>query len=97
SVVADRAPGSLDAAGQCGLADEPVTPDLVQQLFLGHHPVAVAEQVDEDVEDLWLDRHALAIATQLEPLDIELAAIEGEAHGRSLHPLVQRGHEARLL
>ena len=78
SVVADCPPRGLDAAGQCGLADEPVTPHLVEQLDLGDHAVAVAEQMDEYVEDLRLDSHRSAVATQLTPLGIELAAVEGE-------------------
>ena len=36
--------------------------------------------MDEYVEDLRLDSHRLAVATQLTPLGIELAAVEGETH-----------------
>ena len=57
----------------------------------------MAEQVDEHVEDLWLDRNPLAIAAQLESLDVELTAIEGKAHGGSLHPSVGRGYEGWLV
>src|SRR6185295_16365262 len=90
SVVADRPSRSLDAARQRGLTDEPVPPHLIEQLLLGDHAVAVAEQVDEDIEDLRLDRHRLAVAAKLEALNVELAAIEGEAHRRSLHRLPSR-------
>ena len=36
--------------------------------------------MDEDIEDLRLDSHRAAVAMQLTPLGIELAAVEGETH-----------------
>ena len=55
-VVADRLAGLLDPAGDRRLADEPPAPDVVHQLFLGHHPFAVIHQIREHLEDLRLDR-----------------------------------------
>ena len=55
AVVADGLAGGLDPAGERRLADEPVAPHLVEQLGLGHHPVAVRDEVGEHVEHLRLD------------------------------------------
>jgi hypothetical protein len=62
SVVTDGASRGLDTARERRLTDEPVTPHLVEQFFLGHHAVTVTEQVDEDIEDLRLDRHCFTVA-----------------------------------
>ena len=81
-VVADGTAGGLDPARQRGLADEPVTPDRVEQLLLADHAVGVRGQVDEHVEDLGLDGHEQAGALQLVAIEIELAVAEGEDHSR---------------
>ena len=83
-VVADRLAGLLDPAGDRGLADEPPTPDVVHQLFLGHHPVAVVHQVGEHLEDLRLDRHPYAGAPQLDLREVELQVLEGDDHSSTL-------------
>jgi hypothetical protein len=52
----------------------------LQQLILGHDPVAVRDEVDEDIENLRfeVDRHAGA--TQLPALTIELAVGKHISH-----------------
>ena len=54
AVVADRPAGRLDPAGQRRVGHEAAAPDLVQQLGPGDDPVAVADQVGEDLEHLRL-------------------------------------------
>ena len=76
TVVPDRAASGLDPAGQRRVAHEPVAPDLVEQLGLGDHPVAMDQQEGEDVEDLWLDVHRLPAPAQLDPGGIEAAIVE---------------------
>jgi hypothetical protein len=80
AVVADRAAQHLHPARQRGLADVAPTPDLVEQLGLRHHPVAVLEQVDQQAEDLRLDVDQLAGAPQLEPAWVDLAVLEPVHH-----------------
>src|SRR5215207_9868492 len=75
-VVADRPPGGLDPARQRRLADEPVTPHCVEELVLGDHPVAMADEVDEDVEHLLLHRPAHACSPELVQLEIDFAVAE---------------------
>ena len=55
-VVADRPAGGLDPARKRRLAHEPIPPDGVEQLLLRHDAIGVGGEVDEHVEDLWLDR-----------------------------------------
>ena len=54
AAVAQRLAGTLDPRCERRLADEGVTPDLLQQLALGHDPVAVLDEHDEEVEHLGL-------------------------------------------
>ena len=49
-IVADRPPDLLDPGGERGLRDEPIAPHLVEQLLLGHDPLAMRQQVGEHVE-----------------------------------------------
>jgi hypothetical protein len=78
-VVADRSPGGLDAARQRRLGDEPVAPDLVEQLGLRDDPVAVPDEVVEHVHHLRLDRDPL-------PATLELHGIGVERHVSESHP-----------
>ena len=55
AVVAERAAGRLDPAGQRRLADESPAPHRVEQLLLGDEPVVVADQLGQDVEHLRFD------------------------------------------
>ena len=78
-VVADRPPGGLDAARKGRLGDEPVAPDLVEQLGLRDDPVAVPDEVVEHVHDLRLDRDPL-------PATLELHRVAVERHVSESHP-----------
>src|SRR4029453_10243924 len=90
-----------EGGGERRLGDEPVPPDLVEQLGLRHHPVAVAPQVHEDGEDLGLDRDVLAVAPQLQALVAQLAVAEPHVDHRGTGvpagtpvPVPQRDHAA---
>jgi len=83
-VVTDDASHRLDAAHQRRLAHEAVAPDVVEQLGLRHHPVAVLEQINEEVEHLGLDRDGFARAPDLEAVGVDLDVPEDELHTVSL-------------
>ena len=70
----------LDPAGQRRLGDEPVTPDLVEKLGLRHHPLAIAQQIGQHVEDLGFHIDDLAGPSQLDTLDAQLAIAESDLH-----------------
>ena len=55
--VADRAARRVDPIEQRGLRDDAPAPDRGQQIILADHAVAVPDQVNEEIEDLGLDRH----------------------------------------
>ncbi len=83
AVVAERAAGRLDAAGQCRLTDEASTPHGVEQLLLGHEPVMVADQLGQHVEHLGLDTDHLAVRAQLVALGVQYESVEPPHAGRS--------------
>jgi hypothetical protein len=83
-IVAHRLPGLLDPAGNRRLADEPAAPDVVHQLILGHHPVAVANQVRQHLEDLRFDPDPDTRAPQLDLRQIKLHILEGDNHSLTL-------------
>jgi hypothetical protein len=80
AAVADRLAGRLDPAGQRRVGHEAAAPDLVQQLGPGDDPVAVADQVGEDLEHLRLQVAGDAAAAQLVALVVELAVTEPVDH-----------------
>ena len=80
AAVADRPAGGLHPAGQRRVGHEAAAPDLVQQLGPGHHPVAVTDQVGEDLEHLGLQVAGDASAAQLIALVVELAVAEPVDH-----------------
>ena len=90
-VVADRSPGGLDAARQGRLGDEPVAPDLVEQLGLRDDPVAVPDEVVEHVHDLWLDRDLLAATLELHRVGVERHVSESHPHRRQHRAARGRG------
>ena len=73
AVVTDGATHRLDPARQCRLADEAIAPHVVEQLRLGDNPLAMGDEIGEDVEHLALDVHCLS-----SPFEPEAFQIEGE-------------------
>jgi hypothetical protein len=61
-------------------------PYRIDQLVLAHDTVMVANQMDENVENLRLDRDRLAATTQLVLAEIDFELVEAEIHDL---PLVQ--------
>src|SRR5262249_33913981 len=55
AVVADSLARRFDAAGERRLADEAIAPNVVEELFLRHDPIALLDQVAEHVEHLRFD------------------------------------------
>jgi len=78
--VANSAAGGLDPAGQRRLGDEPVTPDLVEELGLRHDSLAMAQQIGQHIENLRLHADDLAGASQLDALDTQLTITESNPH-----------------
>src|SRR5262249_49925002 len=88
AVVSDRLAGGLDAARERRVGDDPPLPDRVEQLVLAYRPVVIANEVDEQVEHLRLDRDDLAASAPLMVAEIDLVLGEAEVQ---MSPLGMRG------
>ena len=71
SAIAYGPPGGTDAGAQGRLRNGAALPDGVDQFVLGDDPVVIANEVNEQVENLRLDGHELACSPQLAPRDID--------------------------
>ena len=91
SVVAEHAPGAVDATGERGFGDRPAIPDRVDQLILADNPVVVAHQMHDDIEDLRLDVNGHTLAAQL-----VLAKVDLEIRKSVLHYRLNGGHATIL-
>jgi hypothetical protein len=76
SVVAKRAPGAIDSAGERGLRDDPAIPDLLDQLILADDPVMVTHQVDDEIENLGLNMERFPKPAQLLLAEVNLEISE---------------------
>jgi hypothetical protein len=76
AIVADCAPGRIDAGAQCRLRNQPPIPDRGEQVILADDVFPVADQIFQDVEDLRLERNQTGAVPQLAPLGIEEVSIE---------------------
>src|SRR6266508_5286048 len=78
AAVAERAPCRADSGAQRRLRDDAALPNHVDQLVLADDPIAVANQVNEQIEYLRLDMNDRPGAPQLLPRDVDLEIGEAE-------------------
>ena len=71
AVVADRLSRGVDTAAQRRIRYDPAAPDRSDEIVLADEAVAVLHQVNQQVEDLWLDRNELETAAQFAAADIK--------------------------
>jgi hypothetical protein len=81
TVVADGYARSVDAVGQCRVGNDPSVPDGLQQLVLTNHAGTIADEVNEQVEDLGLDRHERVVSAQFTRLGVQRTALKKPTHG----------------
>ena len=81
AAVADRLARGVDPARQRGLGDDAAIPHRLDQIVLGDDVVAVFDQVNQEIEHLRLDRHALAAAGQFAKVDIKHMVGKMKLHG----------------
>ena len=62
AAVADRLSRRVDPAGQGRFRNDPAIPDIFDQIVLGDDALAIFDQINQQIEDLRLDRDALAAA-----------------------------------
>jgi hypothetical protein len=78
AAIADHAAGGIDTARKRRFGHDAAIPDGGDQVILADDPIAVADQKQEEIEDLRLDRNERALATQLAPVGIEHVIVEKE-------------------
>ena len=83
AAVADRLPCSVDAAAQSRVRHGSAAPDGCDEVVLADDPIAIARQIDEQVEHLRLDMHGNARAPELAPRQIDLVVTEAEDHSQA--------------
>jgi len=83
TAVADRPAHRADAASQGRFGDDPPTPYRGQQVVLADHPVAVLQEIDQEIEDLRFEGDRLCAPPLLPPVRVEHMIAEGEFHFRS--------------
>jgi hypothetical protein len=49
-------------------------------MILAHHAVSMPHEMNQHVEDLWLDAHEGAVSMQLTPVAVDFAVSEYEGH-----------------
>ena len=81
AAVADRLARGIDPARQGGLGDDAAVPDRLDQIVLADDVVAIFDQVNQQIEHLRLDRHALAAAGQFAKVDIKHMVGKEKLHG----------------
>src|SRR5262249_34159794 len=76
SGVVDGASNRIDAGRQCRFRDDPPIPDCGNQIVLADNPLAVLDQVFEEIEDLRRDDNRLRSPTQLAAVRVERKVCE---------------------
>src|SRR5690606_35523518 len=84
AVVSDQLPDGVDAVANGRLRNVPALPDRVDEFIDGDEPVTVANQMKEEVEDLWLGVHDFASTTHLAQRGIDNIVDERKLHRRLL-------------
>jgi hypothetical protein len=81
--VAEQAAGGGDGVGQGGVGDGAAVPDGGEDLFLRDGAVAVADEEEDELEDLARDVDRLASAGELGPerVEVEVEELVGHAIG----------------
>ena len=78
--VADRPARGTDPAGEGGLRHDAAAPNRLHQFVFADDTVAMPEQMNKDIEDLWFDVNRLAASMQLSAVWINFAVINDEDH-----------------
>src|SRR5262249_55096323 len=81
AAIADGPPGGADAGTQGRIRNSATFPHRLNQLVLADDPIVVANEVDEQVENLRLNRHAVSFSPQLLPRDIDFKSGKPKIQG----------------
>jgi hypothetical protein len=90
AAVAERMTRGMNVASQCRQGHGPAAPDGVEEFIFTDHPLVIAYQIDQQVENLRSNCNQLGPAPQLTPFDIEHKPCKRDRHVSS-QPSGQRG------
>jgi hypothetical protein len=79
--VADRASDGVQPGRQRRIGHDPAIPDRVYEIVLADNPIPAADQIFEQIEDLWCRGHNIGPAPQLAPVGVQRTVLEEIAHG----------------
>ena len=71
------------------IGDDDLGPHGLEQLVFAHHPIAMADQVHQDIEDTGLEGDIAPLEAQLAPLNVEQKVLEFIAFAQA-SPLPRR-------
>ena len=95
-IVVERATDLANADLECGVADEHVGPDRVEQLLFRHQAPGVLHEVLQHVVGARRERHDLPVTPELRAGAVERARSECEAPvGRGRWQRLRHGHRRR--
>jgi hypothetical protein len=80
STVANGLARCHDAVAQRHFANKLVGPELGQEFVFGDHPITVLDEVEQDVEHLWLKLAELASMAEFVELGVECVVAKDVAH-----------------
>jgi len=82
AVIVDGPASLFDAGGQCGLGDESITPNVVEEFLFRDEPAALIHKITKDAEDLWFDLADAFWSDDLDRVFVDDECAETEAgHG----------------
>jgi hypothetical protein len=79
--VANRASDGVQPGRQRRIRYNPTIPDRVYEIVLADDAIPAANQIFEQIENLWRRRHNFEPAPQLAPVGVQCTILEEIAHG----------------
>jgi hypothetical protein len=79
--AADRASDGVQPGRQRRIRYSPTIPNRVYEIVLADDAIPAADQIFEQIENLWRRRHNIGPAPQLAPVGVQRTVLEEIAHG----------------
>src|SRR5215467_11341000 len=80
ATVADRFARGVDATGESRVRHDPAAPNRSDKIVLANHAVTVLDEIQQQVEHLWLKRDELRGPPKLSALRIEYVVFKAKLH-----------------
>src|SRR4030095_1349014 len=87
--VTDGLADGVDVTGECRGRDHSPAPDRGQEVVPADHPLAVLQEIDQQVEDLWPRGNDSSSTGEFPPVQVEHAVAENEPHSVLPRPVFE--------